>query len=424
MLYIYVIRKFAEMEGLSSASFESLILRVGWVQSTLCVIMCAVPLVKTVHWRYLLRVMTNEAERQRMVGLGIFRFYGIAGPNQYLSSIGTVSALLFLLALHSMIRANDFRPIEFFKTVFLLVPAFLDGRLGMILALLGAAVQFVVHYLIDRRRLRLYRVLLQLGAVVCCVMACGVLVQKASFLRTIPVVDSDESIAVEESAGSSEGAAAAEEPEGTSEDTIATEVLTGMDNISTAETPSLDTDVVIEDISAETLDQVSVQPNDPTQNADESIRYTANNWSTVVVDFLVAIVTRDTDSKVYEWYGGLLPSNWNVPRGIHFIIGDGSIPDEEVVPGELIGRSDSGFARLLCVGGLILLALQLSLFFYVLRVKQRRLYPIVCSMAACFLLAEMKGNPYIQIPVVIVFTLLIEHVVHPIGAEKGETEQN
>lgn len=109
-----------KMEEISDSAFESLILCTGWVQSTLCVIMCIFPFVKAAHWRYLLHVMTNAAERQRMVELGIFRFYGIAGPNQYLSSIGTVSALLFLLALHRMIRVKAFRAIELFKTVFLL----------------------------------------------------------------------------------------------------------------------------------------------------------------------------------------------------------------------------------------------------------------------------------------------------------------
>lgn len=418
MLYIFAIRRFAKMEEISDSAFESLILCTGWVQSTLCVIMCIFPFVKAAHWRYLLHVMTNAAERQRMVELGIFRFYGIAGPNQYLSSIGTVSALLFLLALHRMIRVKAFRAIELFKTVFLLVPAFLDGRLGMILALLGATVQFFVYYVLERKHLKLYRIFGQLLIVVCCILACGLMVQKASFLHTVPAgiteeaiaaeKRTEESLAVEETAGISDSSIIAEERVGASDEICVVED-SGVDDERTAtETESSTTGVEADDNSVEALDQVVIQPNDPTQNEDESIRYTANNWSTVVVDFLVAIVTRDTDSKVYEWYGGLLPSNWNVPKGIHFIIGDGTIPDKVIEQGDLIGRSDSGFARLLCVGGLILLVLELSLFFHVLRVKKRSLYPIVFAMAACFLLAELKGNPYIQIPVVMIFVLIVE----------------
>lgn len=288
----------------------------------------------------------------------------------------------------------------------------------MILALLGATVQFFVYYVLERKHLKLYRIFGQLLIVVCCILACGLMVQKASFLHTVPAgiteeaiaaeKRTEESLAVEETAGISDSSIIAEERVGASDEICVVED-SGVDDERTAtETESSTTGVEADDNSVEALDQVVIQPNDPTQNEDESIRYTANNWSTVVVDFLVAIVTRDTDSKVYEWYGGLLPSNWNVPKGIHFIIGDGTIPDKVIEQGDLIGRSDSGFARLLCVGGLILLVLELSLFFHVLRVKKRSLYPIVFAMAACFLLAELKGNPYIQIPVVMIFVLIVE----------------
>lgn len=418
ILYIYAVKRVADMERIGHSEFESIILCTGWVQSTLCVVMCICPFAKAAHWRYLLCVMTNAAERQRFEALGIFRFYGIAGPNQYLSSIGLVSAMLFLLALYRMIRNKAFGPADFLKTFYLLVPAFLDGRLGMILALVGSMVQFGVYYLSGRDHLKFIRILLQLGAVVFGILLCGLLVQKASFLRTIPEVKSDalNEIVVSEEPAEISGVLSTEMTASASDSSVVAEE----DSNSAAAPAAAEADgndvqytegpAETATASEDTSGQKVVQPNDPTQNPDVSIQYTANNWSTVVVDFLVAVVTRDTDSKVYEWYGGLLPSNWNVPKGIHLLIGDGSIPDEVVKEGELIGRSDSGFARLLCVGGLILLILQLSLFIYVLKGKPSSLFPLVCSLAVCFLLAELKGNPYAQTPVVMALVLMMEYV--------------
>lgn len=137
--------------------------------------------------------------------------------------------------------------------------------------------------------------------------------------------------------------------------------------------------------------------------------YSMDHWSSSVLSATVSLATGDTSSKTYEWYGGLLPSNWDIPHGYGLWIGEGKVVEKQVQPGEIVGRTDAGYARLICVGGFFLVFLSLAVLIYVEGVRVRPdTHPLSIAVIMCFLLAEFKGSVYLQVPVVILLLLIAD----------------
>lgn len=141
-LLVYGIMNYRLAVKISTNDFENILINTGLAQSFVCILMCICLPLRGVNWSYLMKTLSNPFERQRFESIDVYRFYGIAGPNQYLSSIGIVSALLFLVAVFKFI--NDKRDVLMFvKAALLLIPALLDSRTGVLCAAFGVTVLLV-----------------------------------------------------------------------------------------------------------------------------------------------------------------------------------------------------------------------------------------------------------------------------------------
>lgn len=143
-LLVWGIRNYRLAFKFDTNEFEKVIINTGLFQSFVCILMCFFLPLRGINWSYLLSVL-DPLEKQRFEAIDVYRFYGIAGPNQYLSAIGTVSALLFLLAVFRAVSDKlDVKMI--FKAIFLLVPAFLNSRTGVLCAAFGVTVLLLFCY--------------------------------------------------------------------------------------------------------------------------------------------------------------------------------------------------------------------------------------------------------------------------------------
>lgn len=350
-LLVWGIRNYRLAFKFDTNEFEKVIINTGLFQSFVCILMCFFLPLRGINWSYLLSVL-DPLEKQRFEAIDVYRFYGIAGPNQYLSAIGTVSALLFLLAVFRAVSDKlDVKMI--FKAIFLLVPAFLNSRTGVLCAAFGVTVLLLFCYC--NRKTSHFTIIMLWGGIICSILLGSLIVQK-SFFHKFYVKPNDIRVA-----------------SGISGDAI--------------EDPSFSEQV----------------PDSKTAS------YSMDHWSSSVLSATVSLATGDTSSKTYEWYGGLLPSNWDIPHGYGLWIGEGKVVEKQVQPGEIVGRTDAGYARLICVGGFFLVFLSLAVLIYVEGVRVRPdTHPLSIAVIMCFLLAEFKGSVYLQVPVVILLLLIAD----------------
>lgn len=346
-LLVYGIMNYRLAVKISTNDFENILINTGLAQSFVCILMCICLPLRGVNWSYLMKTLSNPFERQRFESIDVYRFYGIAGPNQYLSSIGIVSALLFLVAVFKFI--NDKRDVLMFvKAALLLIPALLDSRTGVLCAAFGVTVLLVFcNY---KKVISLSKIVALWGGIIATILLGSMIVQNSFFHKFYEK-----------------------------------QVSYGVHENSAVDVPS-----------------------EQMENSKET-GYSMDHWSSIVIDAADSLATGNTSSKTYEWYGGLLPSNWKIPSGYSLWIGTGKVPDEHVQPGEIIGRTDAGYARLICVGGIILVFLSIMVLIFVERCgKSSNGYPLSVAVVMCFLLAEFKGNVYLQIPVIFLMVLIAD----------------
>lgn len=334
LLYVYGLKMYGHSCDVTKDEMREVIINTGLIQSAICVLMCiSIPL-REINWKYIISTVADPEQKAYFESIAVFRYYGVAGINQYLSSIGTVSALLFLFSLFYSIELQS--KILFIKALILLIPTILDARTGVVCAFIGAIV-LLLYYLRDNWKKNVQRIL-KAGAGILAWMLVAYKVIQNEYFHVFTTVK--ETIAPDE-------------------------------------------------------------------------HRAAKEWSSQTVTAIKDLAVQNTTSKEYEWYGGLLPSNWAIPHGIRFFVGEGRIPEIVYQPGDMIGRTDAGFARLICVGGIILLVLQLIALFETVKIKKdsKRERPLIYAILACFLAAEMKGSVYLQTAVIMVILLILHCVM-------------
>ncbi|MGO5209192.1 hypothetical protein ACTQ41_06255 [Bacillota bacterium LCP21S3_D8] len=360
-LLVWGIRNYRLAFKVEDNEFENVIINTGLFQSFVCILMCIFLPLRGINWSYLLSTLVNPLERQRFEAIDVYRFYGIAGPNQYLSAIGTVSALLFLLAVFRAVSDKlDVKMI--IKAIFLLVPALLDSRTGVLCATFGVTVLLFFCYC--NKKASHFMVITLWGGIICSILL-GSLVVQNRFFHKFYVKPID------------------------------TQVASG--------------------VSGDGIEEVT---------DSKAASYSMDHWSSSVLSATVSLATGDTSSKTYEWYGGLLPFNWDIPNGYGLWIGEGKVVEKQVQPGEIVGRTDAGYARLICVGGIFLTFLSLAVLIYVEGTHVcPDAHPLSIAVIMCFLLAEFKGSVYLQVPVVILLLLIADIFFDRLQEDKCENEE-
>lgn len=304
IVYVYGIECFTLKY--KTRNIESVLLIVGYTQSFLCVVMFLVPGLKNMQLAYLIRYSAAGINESM-----VFRYYGVAGANQYLSSIGTVSALLCIWAFYKAIEQGSL--IKTFGAFFLLVPAILDARTGVVCAIIGIFVIWIAH-LFAKQYSRGFLWITLTGIAFLLSILCAYFVLQKN----------------------------------------------------------------------EKIDM----------------------WVGQALRAIRALLIGDTSCKEYEWYGGLLPTNWILPQGINFVFGTGKLPSIDTTKMSFVGMTDSGFVRLIYTGGVVLLFLQLIIMVRVVKGGQKKYNAVQYAILACLLVSEMKGNVYIQTPVIILLLLM------------------
>ena len=352
-LFTYLIREYARQMSIGSQRFLYVMINVGLTQTFICILMCIFPFLRRVGWKYLMSSLTTSSERAFFQSIGVFRFYGIAGPNQFLSSVGTVSALLFLLSLFGLFKTHKFR--FFLTSILLLLPAFLNARSGVICAIFGA---FILCFIFLWKEKNWKFCILTMLGIILSILLLSQVMQNEYFHNLYP------------------------------------------DQIVKTENASIAND-----------DGENIFDNNELKISDTS-RYNSEHWSSTVTDATKALISGDTSSKVYEWYGGLLPGNWLLPEGNGIWFGYENIPDVTVEAGQMIGRTDAGYVQLIWLGGIVLLLLVLFAFLFVERANYRNTNSaMLYSMTFCVLVAGFKGNVFFQTPVVIVLLLITDSLL-------------
>ncbi len=132
----------------------------------------------------------------------------------------------------------------------------------------------------------------------------------------------------------------------------------------------------------------------------------AYNWWVELFEVIKDLITHNSYSQALNWYGGIIPSNWILPDKFNLIIGVGAIPVDKfsnVVKG---GAFDSGYVRVIWTGGLVLMALVLIGYcFIVYNSKCDKLLRI--SIFGFMVFGTLKGNLYSSLSVLLLVMLII-----------------
>ena len=123
------------------------------------------------------------------------------------------------------------------------------------------------------------------------------------------------------------------------------------------------------------------------------------SWVSILLEIFMALLNNDQSAKVYEWYGGLLPINWDLPQGGDLIIGMGKIDRMDSL--YYAGMYDSGMYRMICYGGVLLV-----LFTFIILYKMLKSVNIVDGSGryinfgglcyAFIIIANFKGDAVLQ----------------------------
>lgn len=123
------------------------------------------------------------------------------------------------------------------------------------------------------------------------------------------------------------------------------------------------------------------------------------SWLCVAIDAIWALITNDQSIKAYDWYGGLLPINWNTPTGCDVLFGKGKVvlAQERIFGGEY----DSGMYRMIWYGGLIYIIVTFTMLYLMLySVKTRDVNGNCVNIGTLFFvfifLSNMKGDAVMQ----------------------------
>ena len=142
-----------------------------------------------------------------------------------------------------------------------------------------------------------------------------------------------------------------------------------------------------------------------------------NSFFLQFIEAVGALIFSKTDTKVYEWYGGLLPSNWIFPSGMDFLFGTGQFDNYNTYL--ISGVHDSGYYRMIYLGGVVLIILALyAVFKYISssmvdsRLKKGILLFIILSV--------FKGNAFVISSFMCTVVLIVEYFNHKYRRELDE----
>lgn len=137
------------------------------------------------------------------------------------------------------------------------------------------------------------------------------------------------------------------------------------------------------------------------------MKYTAPSvyaWWQQAVSVLYDLMMNHAQTRSFVWNGGLMPGNWILPEGIHYLVGTGSIPSAEYAHVALGGLFDSGYVRVIWTGGMFLLMIVIAAYFSLTCMDRngfaRNDRILRWTIFLYLMLGMLKGTVYFTLPLI------------------------